>query len=67
MTNKFMVVVRNWDNTLTYSHSEPSYSEACISIPPVDIDDRDYNIICPDGFVIPKTKVGLVEPGDLPF
>jgi hypothetical protein len=37
------------------------------SIPPYYIDDAQYIVICPKGFVPPKVEVEAIEPGDLPF
>jgi hypothetical protein len=66
MKNKFMVI-RNSPGEITQSYSESSYSEACMSIPPADIDDGEYTIICPEGFVPPKVEVEPIKLNDLPF
>lgn len=38
-----------------------------MSIPPADIDDGEYTIICPEGFVPPKVEVEPIKLNDLPF
>ena len=63
----FIVATRSGAGTYTYCHSESSYSEAMESIPPYYIDDAQYIVICPKGFVPPKVEVEAIKPGDLPF
>jgi hypothetical protein len=65
MKNEFMVIRNSPDGIQSYSES--SYSEACMSIPPADIDDSEYTIICSEGFVPPKVEVEPIKLNDLPF
>jgi hypothetical protein len=67
MNDQFMVAYRNGKGSYTYSHSESSYSEASLSIPPADVDDAEYVIICPPGFTIDKPKIEPIKVDDLPF
>lgn len=63
----FIVAYRNETGSYTYSHSESSYSEAAISIPSAGVDDVEYIVICPPGFVHTKSIVEPIEPQSLPY
>ncbi len=67
MSDQFIVACRGKNGVFTYSHTEASYSEATESIPPYWVDDAEYVVICPKGFVPPKVEVEAIKPSDLPY
>lgn len=66
MTDQFIVAYRN-GREYVFSHSESSYSEAAMTVPPVDMDGTEYIVVCPPGFVREKVVIETINDLDLPY